>query len=67
MCTKNVGTNNVCHGDEGSPVFAQIGGSWQLVGVVSHFPDSKNVRGCLDSHSVQITQVGGFTSFLSSA
>lgn len=67
MCTQNIGTNNVCRGDEGSPVFVQIGGSWQLVGIVSNFPNGNSVKGCLSSHSVQITQVGGFTSFISSA
>ncbi|KAL7012550.1 hypothetical protein ACKWTF_014917 [Chironomus riparius] len=64
ICAQGDGKSNVCHGDEGSPVFAHILDSWTLIGVVSSFPNSK---ACLDNHNVKITQLGGFTSFIASA
>ncbi|XP_070490918.1 chymotrypsin-like elastase family member 1 [Chironomus tepperi] len=66
ICTLNINDANVCHGDEGSPVFSNSTGTLQFVGVVSHFPDVKHNAPCKDGHMVAITQVGSFSTWINS-
>ncbi|XP_070503144.1 trypsin 5G1-like [Chironomus tepperi] len=67
ICTQNLDDANACHGDEGSPVFVQMGTTWSLVGVVSNFPNARPNAPCLDGHNTVITQLGGFSSWITTA
>jgi secreted trypsin-like serine protease len=60
ICARNRDDRNVCGGDQGSPVFSNVTGQLQFVGVVSYYPDSRPNARCRDGHSVVITQVGSF-------
>jgi secreted trypsin-like serine protease len=65
ICTRNIDDSNVCHGDEGSPVFLKNGDNMEFVGVVSYFPDVRPNARCQDGHKVVVTQLGAYSTFLS--
>ena len=65
--TQNLDDSNACQGDQGSPVFIQIGTEWTLVGIVSTFANARPNAPCLDGHNTIITQLGGLSSWISKA
>lgn len=64
ICTQNRRDSNACVGDEGAPVFINATGTWKLAGIISRFPDQRKNAPCQDGHMVQITQIGGLASSL---
>jgi secreted trypsin-like serine protease len=64
ICTKNNDDRNVCGGDQGSPVFSNMTGQLQFVGVVSYYPNARRNAPCRDGHYAVITQLGTFQKFI---
>jgi secreted trypsin-like serine protease len=64
ICARNVDDRNVCGGDQGSPVFSNMTGQLQLVGIVSYYPDARPNARCRDGHAVVITQIGNYEDFI---
>lgn len=65
ICTKWPNKdNNVCPGDYGGPLYLVSGTTNTVVGIAAYSPDMKSNAPCKDGHSVEHSQVAGFSAWI---